>query len=521
MLTATQLSNRSVSTLLLCMLLSFASAKAVAAKPAFDYLLHCAGCHLEDGVGMVDAGIPDLNEHTGNFATMEEGRAYLIRVPGSSQSPLSDADLAVLLNWMVDRFAPGVEAEPFTEEEVTAHRRNRMHNPPEERAVLVEKIQAASADVNSATATVELSAAQQRAFGQLLFSDTSLSRNGNQACASCHDPGRAFSDARPASISAGASFGSDDKSLGHRNAPALTYVAQTPVFSMEDLTNLDRGASAEDAIRGGFFWDGREPTLEAQVLTPFVNAREMGLADLNELGSRVLDNPVYADFVMGATSPSDFIEPLASALTSYLRSDALNAFDSRYDRYLKGEVEATRKEVVGMGLFFSPGFTSCAQCHQSSTHDYAAGELFTNHRYENIGAPVNPQLLAASGYGEDYIDSGLAENPQIAKGAGSELVAGRIKVPSLRNVAVTGPYMHNGVFDELSTVMLFYNHFNETGDAGQTNPETGAPWQAANYPDQIVLEKLRSGFPLSPVQIEALTAFLRMLTDQQYEHLLD
>ena len=519
MLTATQFSNRPVTKLLLCLLLTFASAKAVAAKPAFDYLLHCAGCHLEDGAGMVDAGIPDLNEHTGNFATMAEGRAYLIRVPGSSQSPLSDAELAVLLNWMVDRFAPEVEAELFTEEEVTAHRGNRMHNPPEERAVLVEKIEAASPEKDSET--LQLTAVQQQAFGQLLFFDTSLSRHGNQSCASCHDPARAFSDARPVTISAGASLGSDDSSLGHRNAPALTYVAQTPEFTLNDRYKLDHDASAEDAIRGGFFWDGREPTLEAQVLTPFVNTREMGLNDLEMLGQKVLENPIYAEFLQQGMSSKDIIEPLANALASYLRSDALNAFDSRYDRYLKGEVQATREEIVGMGLFFSPGFTSCAQCHQASSHDYASGEVFTNHRYENIGTPVNPGLLEASGLGASYIDPGLAANPRIPQVTDPALISGRIKVPSLRNVAVTGPYMHNGVFDELSTVMLFYNHFNESGGAGQINPETGTPWLDANNPDQIVLDKLRSGFPLSPVQIEALTAFLRMLTDQQYEHLLD
>lgn len=519
MLIATQFSNRLISKLLLCTLLSVASATAVAAKPSFDYLLHCAGCHLEDGAGMPDQLIPDLTEHVGNFAMMPEGRAYLIRVPGSSQSPLSDADLAVLLNWMVDRFAPEVEAAQFTEEEVTAHRRNRMDNPPAERAVLVEKI--AAEPKASATEEVELSAVQLEAFGQQLFFDTSLSRHGNQACASCHDPGRAFSDARPAAISAGASLGSDETSLGHRNAPALTYVANTPAFTLQDLTRLDADASDVDAIRGGFFWDGREPTLEAQVLTPFVNEREMALENVQELGQRVLDNPLYAEYTAGVTSSDDMLKPIAAALASFLRSDTFHSFNSRYDRYLKGEVEATSAETVGMGLFFSPGFTSCAKCHQSSATDYARGELFTNHRYENIGTPVNVELFQATGFGERFTDVGLGANPQVSASDQDNSVNGRIKVPSLRNVAVTGPYMHNGVFDELSTVMLFYNHFNETGNAGQLNPETGAPWQDANFPDHVVLDKLRSGFPLSPMQIEALTAFLRMLTDQQYEHLLD
>lgn len=519
MLIATRFSNRLISKLMLCTLLSVASASAVAAKPSFDYLLHCAGCHLEDGAGMPDQGIPDLNEHTGHFATMAEGRAYLIRVPGSSQSPLNDAELAELLNWMVDRFAPEVEAALFTEQEVTAHRRNRMHNPQQERAVLVEKI--ASEAETLSDEKVELSAAQFEAFGQQLFFDTSLSRHGNQACASCHDPGRAFSDARPAAIAAGASLGSDNVSLGHRNAPALTYVAATPAFTLTDPTRLEPDATSADTIRGGFFWDGREPTLEAQVLRPFVNPREMALENVQALGQLVLDNPNYAEYTAGITVPDDILARIATGLASYLRSDTFNRFNSRYDRYLKGEVEATSAETVGMGLFFSPGFTSCAKCHQSSATDYAARELFTNHRYEHIGTPVNTELLEATGLGERFTDVGLAANPQVSASGDADSVSGRIKVPSLRNVAVTGPYMHNGVFDELSTVMLFYNHFNETGRAGQTNPETGAPWQDSNFPDQVVLDKLRSGFPLTTMQIEALTAFLKMLTDQEYEHLLE
>ncbi|MGM0633323.1 MAG: cytochrome-c peroxidase, partial [Pseudomonadota bacterium] len=448
---------------------------------------------------------------------------YLIRVPGSSQSPLDDAELAVLLNWMVARFAPEASPMEFTEGEVTAHRRvRRMNDPAAVRAALLDKRESETESVSPEPLTT----AQKESFGRLLFLDTSLSAGGNQSCASCHDPGRAFSDPAPSSGNFGASLGSDGVSLGRRNAPSLTYVGLTPALSVDDPPVNDPAATAADSIRGGFFWDGREATLEEQVLQPFITPREMSLRDPQELVSRVRENRKYAEYGVSDATDDEVLSRIAASLSAYLRSDALNRFDSRYDRYLRGEVTATREEVVGMGLFFSPAFTSCTECHQSESVDYAAGELFTNHRYANIGTPINESLLENNGLDTSFRDAGLAANPAARKAFDEEdpvrdALQGRFKVSSLRNVAVTAPYMHNGVFDELSTVLLFYNHFNESGTSGQVNPETGEPWGETGFPEGVQTDRLRSGFPLAPRQISALTAFLRMLTDQPYEKLLD
>lgn len=500
--------------------------------------------------------VPDLNEHMGFFASFPEGRAYLIRVPGSAHSPLRDEQLAEVLNWMLETFAAGDSPQPYTAEEITANRRIPMYDAPGTRKELLQLLDDAQASVSaepagglspeagqlpaidtpspvptaavsasSASPAAPLSAAQLEAFGMALFFDTSLSRHNNQSCASCHDPARAFSDARPAAMMAGASIGSDNLSIGQRNAPALTYIGFTPDLSLNDSHSIVSGSlltravepAPADSVRGGFFWDGREPTLEAQVLTPFINQKEMALTDLQELVARVGNSAHYQNYLRDARAPEQVLTRVANALAAYLRSDALNSFDSRYDRYLRGEYTPTREEMIGMGLFFAPGFTSCATCHQSEASGYAERELFTNHRYENIGSPLNTVLLSRNGLGADYRDTGLAANPTVAKAFAADELAGRIKVPSLRNVAVTGPYMHNGVFTELSTLMAFYNHFNETGHGGRINPETGEPWAAANVPDSIVRQKLESGFPLNPRQIKALTAFLHMLTDARYE----
>jgi cytochrome c peroxidase len=531
--------------------LAVASATAGASpepsSPQYNYLLHCGGCHIEDGSGMTGV-VPDLNEHMGFFASFPEGRAYLIRVPGSAHSPLRDEQLAEVLNWMLGTFAAEDSPQPYTADEVTENRRVPMYDAPGTRKELLQRLGGPQASLSgeslepkahapanpeagqlsstaASAAPVPLSQQQLQSFGAALFFDTSLSRHENQSCASCHDPARAFSDARPAAVLAGASIGSDDLSVGQRNAPALTYIGFNPALSLNDSHSIVSGSlltraiepAPADAVRGGFFWDGREATLEAQVLTPFINPKEMALADLPELAARVRGNVNYQDYLAGLRDQDAVIARIADALAAYLRSDALNAFDSRYDRYLRGEYQPTREEMIGMGLFFAPGFTSCATCHQSESTGYAERELFTNHRYENIGSPLNKALLSRNELGADYRDTGLAANPAVsAKFAPPEL-AGRIKVPSLRNVAVTGPYMHNGVFSELSTLMAFYNHFNETGNGGRINPETGEPWAPANYPDSIARHKLESGFPLNPRQIKALTAFLHMLTDARYE----
>lgn len=491
--------------------------------------------------------VPDLNDDMGYFAGFAEGRSYLVRVPGAAHSPLSDSDLAEVMNWMLRTFAADDNAQPYTEAEVTKHRRVRMNDVQAVRKQLLENKPAASSSVGAFPAqsdqsrapapafeTAALTPEQQQAFGEALFFDTSLSRYGNQACASCHDPGRAFADPRSLGAGAGASIGSDGTTIGQRNAPSLTYAAASPDLALNDtplVSPLSRRragstlqANPADSIRGGFFWDGRVPTLEQQVLTPFINAGEMGLHDLTELVERIDASGRYQAYLdsgmPGRVPEADVLARVADALVTYLRSDVFNSYDSRYDRFLRGEITATAQEMAGMGLFFSPGFTNCATCHQSSTTAYAPGELFSNHRYENIGSPVNRALLASNGLGDDFLDQGLAMNSAASADYDYADLNGRVKVPSLRNVAVTAPYMHNGVFTELATVVRFYNHYNESGSNGRVNPETGKPWGPPNNREGIATQKLRGGFPHSELQISALTAFLRMLTDERYEHLL-
>ncbi len=118
--------------------------------------------------------------------------------------------------------------------------------------------------------------------------------------------------------------------------------------------------------------------------------------------------------------------------------------------------------------------------------------------------------------GHTAIDRGLRDNPEIHDDA----MAGKFRAPTLRNVAVTGPYMHNGMFRDLGTVLLFYNQYLAINEQNLTNPETGRGWGTPEVPETIDRDRLRTGLPLDDARIEALTAFLRALTDQRYEALL-
>ncbi|MFM1897658.1 MAG: hypothetical protein RLZZ385_2732 [Pseudomonadota bacterium] len=356
------------------------------------------------------------------------------------------------------------------------------------------------------------------ALGRALFFDTAFSASRNQSCASCHDPAAAFTDARNRPSLAPVSVGSNGRSLGTRNVPGLGYVGLIPAFGRND----------EGEYEGGLFLDGRAPDLAAQAAVPLLHPDEMAMADEEAVRERLLENPDYVqafDSLFGAGALRDgarAVGHFSEAIAAFERSEYIAPFDSRYDRYLRGEYQPTLQEQVGMALFFTPGFTSCQQCHQLRGLPNAAGETFSNYRYENIGVPPNPLLVSSGAVPADWVDEGLAANPLIADASGDRVAEqrGRFKVPGLRNVAVTAPYMHNGVFRELRTVLQFYNKFNAFTESAQTNPETGQPWGPSEIDATVAHDKLRSLFLTEP-QIDALLAFLRMLTDQRYEHLLN
>ncbi|MEM6710198.1 MAG: cytochrome c peroxidase [Pseudomonadota bacterium] len=346
-------------------------------------------------------------------------------------------------------------------------------------------------------------------MGEALFHDPRLSGNRQQSCASCHARERAFTDPRVGLTTGATSLGADGQSLGRRNAPTLTYVALVPAFSVDS-----------DGYRGGLFHDGRAATLVAQASGPLHAPREMGLPDPAALVARLREEPAYVAAIERLNpelTPTDDAAVYASALAAIVafeRSQQFSTFDSKYDRFLSGRYEMTTDEAMGREIFFS-SLANCRHCHLQDPEHRNPREPFSNHRYFNIGVPANEQLAAA--FGEAWTtDLGLAEHlPDVPASQ-----RGRFRVPTLRNVAVTAPYMHNGVFQKLETAVRFYSRYVVSNAFSQTNPETGAPWGAPMVKDTIALELLADGQPMGPDRLRQLVAFLRTLTDARYEPLL-
>ena len=349
-------------------------------------------------------------------------------------------------------------------------------------------------------------------LGTALFFDVTLSRDKTQSCASCHDPAQAFIDWRGSPVGRVASVGNDGRSLGDRNAPTLSYAALIPEFHQN---------SNGDYV-GGLFWDGREPDLEGQAGEPFLNDLEMQMASKADVVARLQEHSMFPRAFKELFGEDVFEDVdgayrhMTEAIAALERTEFFSPFDSKYDRYLKGEYEPTEEEELGMTLFFSDQFTNCNQCHQLKPFAESEGETFTNYQYFNVGTPVNKALRKANGLGPDFVDRGLLDNPHVDDPA----QAGKFKTPTLRNVAMTAPYMHNGVFNDLETVVRFYNKYNVRGPARDRNPDTGEPWGEPEVAENIDIEKLESTPALDERRIQALVAFMKMLTDKRYEHLV-
>lgn len=350
---------------------------------------------------------------------------------------------------------------------------------------------------------------QKQQLGMQLFFDVSLSENRTQSCATCHQPDRAFIDPRGEGIEAAASRGDDGHSLGDRNTPTASYAAAIPAFHRKE----------NGVYAGGLFWDGRANSLADQAAGPPLNPIEMGMADESAVATRLQENPSYVEAFKHLYGEAVFADPkqvyaaMADALAAFEQTDFFAPYDSKYDRQLRGEYEFTPEEELGRTLFFSQQFTNCNQCHQLQATPNHRSEVFSNFEYHNIGIPPNMALRAINGVSQ--VDEGLLLHPEINDPA----QRGKFRTPTLRNVAVTAPYMHNGVFSDLRTVVLFYNKYNSRAASRQINPETGERWADPEVPQNLSLELLEIGPALDDRRVDALVAFLKTLTDQRYEHL--
>ncbi|MEM8497190.1 MAG: cytochrome c peroxidase [Pseudomonadota bacterium] len=366
------------------------------------------------------------------------------------------------------------------------------------------------------------------ALGESLFNDTNLSANRTVACATCHNPGQAFTDNRlnaNGDVSA-VSLGDDGFSLGDRNAPTGTYASITPEFTFARRARFNSQQPDYEGYIGGFFLDGRADTLAEQAKGPPLNPSEMGMPDTLAVAERIGENLDYVAtfesfFGENIFDDADAVfDAMANSIAAFERTTEFSTFDSRYDKSLRGEFEYNplSKAARGRSLFFSQQFTNCATCHQLRPQGNDQ-ETFSGYEYHNIGVPVNENVRALNGIAPDFVDPGLAQNPLVpVTEQNAEL--GKYKTPTLRNVAVTPPYMHNGVFRELATVIMFYDQFFQ-GSAFPTNPETGAAWRDPLHTENLALTELLDGRRMTVDDVEAMVCFLRTLTDERFEPLIE
>jgi cytochrome c peroxidase len=333
-------------------------------------------------------------------------------------------------------------------------------------------------------------------IGRLLFFDTQLSEPAGQSCSSCHNPQNAYADKGRIT-----SLGAQKELTGARNAPSLSYSSFTPKwhFNQQDETWI-----------GGFFHDGRALTLQQQALMPMFDPLEMAIPSELALVERVQARPysqlietVFGTDIWQNTSAT--LDAIAIALSAFEVSDSFaNRFSSKYDAYLRKQTELSDTEARGLALFEDENKGNCAACHQSKISEEGEWPLFTDFSYDNLGVPKNTKLTfyqLPSNYnalGVAHIDEGLANNPNIADPSAQR---GKYKVPTLRNVALTQPYMHNGFFDDLTSATEYYN-------SRDSNPQ----WSTPEVAENVNKEEL-GDLKLSKQEVQDIVAFLHTLTD--------
>ncbi|MEN9359297.1 MAG: hypothetical protein RL095_832 [Verrucomicrobiota bacterium] len=322
----------------------------------------------------------------------------------------------------------------------------------------------------------------QAELGREIFFDRRLSRPGGQSCASCHQPENAF--AEPLATSRGAI----PERVGTRNAPSLMYASLVPSPGFNPAGPL---VDNEDAGQiGGLFLDGRARAFEDQVRGPFFNPLEMNLSGPAELASLLRAAPYADKFQLPNGNDEAWVDAAARALAAFLREPLFTPYNSRVDAFIAGERQAlSPQEELGFNLFQSSK-SKCSVCHSFAGTEEPR-PAFTDHSYVNLGIPQLP---------------GRDADPGNGKITGKATDLGRFRVPTLRNVALTGPWMHDGSFAKLEDVISFYN----SRDIDRKR------WGDSAYPETISQKEL-GNLQLTPEEEAALVAFLKALTDRQFE----
>lgn len=282
-------------------------------------------------------------------------------------------------------------------------------------------------------------------LGKRLFYEGKLSSNGAIACAFCHEQAFAFTH-HGHNLSHGVNGG-----IGLRNA--------------QPIQNL--------AYQTSFMWDGAASHLDLQPILPITSELEMGETLSNVIVKLQQDSYYQAQFAKAFDGGEVNTENMLKALSQFMLM--MISSNSKYDKYVRQEdnVTLTALELDGLNTFQN----KCSSCH--------ASDLFTDQTFRNNGLPINPQL-------NDKGRFNILEDP-------NDLY--KFKVPSLRNVEVSYPYMHDGRFSTLEVVLDFY----DSGIVDNGNVDPSLQKADGTY-----------GISLSAYEKESVIAFLKTLTDNQF-----
>jgi cytochrome c peroxidase len=315
--------------------------------------------------------------------------------------------------------------------------------------------------------------AEKIELGRQLFFDKRLSRDGSVSCATCHDPEMGFADGKP--VAEGI-----EQKRGMRNSPTLLNVL----------------------FNSGQFWDGRADSLEDQATLPLINPLEMGNSSLEAVTARLSSLPEYPAAFRSVFGADPSAANLARAIASYERT--LIAADSDFDRFIAGDQVAISDSAQrGFAIFRGKG--RCSRCHTFSEQL----PFFSDFAYHNTGvAARHPNFEQLS-----HLAWQAAETPEVVKvvdrltaeAGGSELGRmsfsyqvfdlGAFRTPSLRNVAITAPYFHDGSARTLAEVVRFYNEGGKPNLNREWDLNSLALSQAEEKDLVAFLETLTGRFP--------------------------
>jgi cytochrome c peroxidase len=303
---------------------------------------------------------------------------------------------------------------------------------------------------------------QGATLGRVLFYDKILSVNNTVSCGSCHHQAEGFADG--AKLSPGI-----NQQLTSRNAP--------PISNLYDDNLL--------------FWDGRSTSINDLVLQPIRNHKEMGMENMNFLVTKIKAAPYYAElFTKAYGDPEVTSNRIADAMTQFVKS--MIGCNSMMDQCSASGTALPQLAEEGRQIFFGKGL--CYNCHNGPDFNDRAG-FFFDPFFQGGGGFGWSQDIADIGLDKEYADAGM--------GVFDSKLAGVFRIPSLRNVALTAPYMHDGRFATLADVV---NHYNSGIQRSENLDQIFKAWDTG---DAIKLG-------LTDSEQSALVAFLNTLTDQDY-----